>query len=65
MVCAAEVIGATDAHGEVPLDRPVSPPDLAFTLLTLLGVDPTRELTTPSGRPVKMLSDGAFVSELV
>jgi len=64
-VRGGQVIGATDAHGEVPADRPVSPPDLAFTLLTLLGVDPTRELTTPSGRPVRRLSDGAFISELV
>ena len=64
-VRGGQVIGATDAHGEVPADRPVSPPDLAFTLLTLLGVDATRELTTPGGRPVRMLSDGAFISELV
>jgi hypothetical protein len=64
-VRGGQVIGATDAHGEQPSDRPVSPPDFAFTLLTLLGVDPTRELITPSGRPVKMLNDGAFVSELV
>ncbi|MBN9688706.1 MAG: DUF1501 domain-containing protein [Verrucomicrobia bacterium] len=64
-VRGGQVIGATDAHGEVPIDRPVSPPDLAFTLLKLLGVDPTRELTTPSGRPVKMLSDGAFIEGLV
>jgi uncharacterized protein (DUF1501 family) len=64
-VRGGQVIGATDAHGEVPSDRPVSPPDLAFTLLTLLGVDPTRELATPGGRPVKMLNDGAFISELV
>jgi hypothetical protein len=43
----------------------VSPPDLAFTLLTLLGVNPARELTTPGGRPVKILNEGAFISELV
>ena len=64
-VRGGQVIGATDAHGEVPSVRPVSPPDLAFTLLKLLGVDPGRELTTPSGRPVKTLSEGAFISELV
>jgi len=64
-VRGGQVIGATDAHGEVPSDRPVSPPDLAFTLLKLLGVDPARELTTPGGRPVKTLSEGSFISELI
>ena len=64
-VRGGQVIGATDAHGEVPSDRPVSPPDLAFTLLKLLGVDPAHELTTPSGRPVKILSEGNFISELI
>jgi hypothetical protein len=64
-VRGGQVIGATDAHGEVPSERPVTPPDLAFTILTLLGVDPQRELTTPSGRPMKILNDGSFVKELV
>jgi len=64
-VRGGQVIGATDAFGEVPRERPVSPPDLAFTLLKLLGVDPTKELQTPSGRPVKILSEGAFIRELV
>jgi hypothetical protein len=64
-VRGGQVIGATDAHGEVPTDRPVGPADLAFTLLTLLGVDPARELVTPSGRPMKILSEGSFISGLV
>ncbi len=64
-VRGGQVIGATDAHGEVPADRPLSPPDLAFTLLKLLGVDPAREIITPGGRPVKILSEGSFISELV
>ena len=63
-VRGGQVIGATDAHGEVPADRPISPPDLAFTLLKLLGVDPTRELRTPGGRPIKMMSEGSFIAGL-
>jgi uncharacterized protein (DUF1501 family) len=59
-----QVIGATNSFGEVPLERPISPPDLAFTILKLLGVDPDKELTTPSGRPVKILSEGRFIAEL-
>lgn len=64
-VRGGQVIGATDEHGEVPIDHPIGPADLAFTLLTLLGVDPSRELMTPGGRPLKILSEGAFISGLV
>lgn len=64
-VRGGRAIGATDSYGEAPVERPVSPPDLAFTILRLLGVDPVKELMTPSGRPVKILSEGSFVSELV
>ncbi len=64
-VRGGQVIGATDAHGESPSERPVTPADLAFSLLTLLGVDPRRELVTPAGRPIKRLDDGAFIRELI
>jgi hypothetical protein len=63
-VKGGQVIGATNAFGEIPVDRPVTPPDLAFTILRLLGVDPARELTTPAGRPMKILNEGSFIGEL-
>ena len=63
-VRGGQVIGATDAHGEVPAERPVSPPDLAFSILKLLGVDSSRELIAPGNRPLKILSEGRFISEL-
>jgi len=64
-VKGGQVIGATDAFGEVPSSRPVSPPDLAFSILRLLGVEPSKELIAPGGRPLKILSEGSFISELV
>lgn len=64
-VQGGRLIGATDARGESPVERPVGPPDLAHTILRLLGIDPDREWTTPGGRPVKILSGGAFIRELV
>ena len=64
-VRGGQVIGATNPHGETPADRPVSPQDLAFTILKLLGVNPSQELMTPSGRPVRILQEGRFISELV
>jgi hypothetical protein len=59
-----QAIGTTDARGESPAERPISPQDLARTLYTLLGVDPDRELLTPDGRPVRVVSGGAVIREV-
>jgi uncharacterized protein (DUF1501 family) len=64
-VQGGRVIGATNGFGEFPIDRPVSPPDLAHSVLKLLGVDPHQEIITPAGRPMKLLGEGSFISELV
>lgn len=64
-VQGGRVIGATNGFGEMPVERPIGPPDLAFSILKLLGVDPSAELTTPAGRPIKILGEGAFIHELV
>ncbi len=59
------VIGKTDAHGEYPVERPVSPEDLAATIYTCLGVDYHAALETPLGRPVQVVTDGEPVRELL
>ena len=64
-VPGGQVIGASDAHGESPLDRPVTPADLASTVFTLLGVDPETTLHTSDGRPVKVSDHGKVISELI
>ena len=64
-VQGGRVIGKTDARGEAPVERPVSPQDLAATILERLGVDPSRELTTSSGRPVRILAEGAPIREVL
>ncbi len=63
-VKGGQVIGATDAFGESPVERPVGPPDLACTVLSLLGVDPSAELTTPDGRPMRVLKEGGVIGGL-
>jgi hypothetical protein len=63
-VRGGQVIGATDAYGEVPAERPVRPEDLAQSILRLLGVDPEKEYHTPGGRPLKILGEGSFIKEL-
>ena len=58
------VIGSSDRHGESPLDQPVTPSDLAFSILKLLGVDPRTTVTTPDGRPIALNRDGQWIEGL-
>ena len=57
--------GSSDATGESPQDRPITPADLAATIYTLLGIDPQTLLHTADGRPVHVNRDGKVVQELV
>ena len=61
-----QLIGSSDALGELPKDNPITPSDLAATIFTLLGIDPMRELHTSDGRPVRVAPDGSrVISELL
>ena len=65
-VQGGQIIGSSDALGEFPKERPVTPSDLSATIYTLLGIDPSFELHTSDGRPVRVAPDGAkVVSELI
>lgn len=59
------VHGRTDARGAVPDADPCTPDDIAATIVGQLGIDPHRELQTPSGRPVLLFRDGRVLSGLV
>jgi hypothetical protein len=58
-----QVVGETDAHGELPADRPVQPEDLLATVYRLLGIDPETEYRTSTNRPVRVLAGGEVVKE--
>ena len=62
-VQTGRVIGASDKHGAVPTDRPVSVADFAATVYHALGLDPKAEYAA-QGRPMTVLPDGAVVKEL-
>ncbi|MBI1897390.1 MAG: DUF1501 domain-containing protein [Acidobacteria bacterium] len=64
-VLGGQVIGKTDAVGELPVEDPVSPQDFSRTVYTLLGVDPDQTFTTPDGRPIKLVDGGRFVKRVV
>jgi hypothetical protein len=58
------VLGKTDRHGAYATQRPVSPADVAYTILDSLGIDPRKQLKTPDGRPIEILDQGETVREL-
>jgi hypothetical protein len=60
-----QVVGASDATGAYPRERPVTPADIHATVFTALGYNPTAiTYQTVDGRPT-LLSDGTPVRELL
>jgi hypothetical protein len=59
------VVGSTDAKGERPKDRAVSPSNIHATIYEVLGIDPKLQLLDPSGRPVNVLDDPTPIRELL
>lgn len=60
------VVGRTDIKGEAPIERPVSPADLFYTVLSALGADIDNKLRTPDGRPIPMVEDDMrLISEIL
>lgn len=58
-----QVIGATDAIGARPSQRPLDPHDFLATIYQFLGIDPHLHLPDPQGRPIA-LTHGTPISEL-
>lgn len=58
------VIGESDAKGEGPKDRAITPDDVAATFYHSLGIDTTKEYHTPSGRPVMIVRYGKVMQDL-
>lgn len=58
------VLGQTDKYGAFVTQRPVSPADVAYTILDSLGIDPRQRLAMPDGRPVEILDRGECIREL-
>jgi hypothetical protein len=59
------VLGRTDAKGDSPVDRPVTPADIAATLYHSLGIDPNLQFETPDGRPIRLVENGKPPRELI
>ncbi len=63
-VPGGQVVGATGADGHSPVERALSPQDLACTLFQKLGIDYRKEFHNEVGRPVQMVSGGEVIREL-
>lgn len=61
-VKGGQVIGKSD-FGQTPTERPVAVEEVAATLYAALGIDPAKQLITPTGRPIH-LANGAPIHEL-
>ena len=64
-VRGGQVVGSTNARGEYPKERPLTPQDLLATMYRHLGIDPDHEFQDTLGRPVPVLAHGKAIRELV
>lgn len=60
-----QVVGATNAKGEYPAERPYTPKDILATIYRHLGIDIHGTFSDYSGRPVHILEEGAAIRELL
>lgn len=59
------VHGSTDASGMAPATDAVVPDDISATIFHQLGLAPTTELQSPTGRPIAMFREGKVVDKLI
>ena len=59
------VLGRTDARGDLPAERPVTPADLAAVLYLKLGIDPEHKFEAPDGRPIRLVDNAQPPRELL
>jgi hypothetical protein len=64
-VKCGEVVGATNPLGEVVVDSPVTPQDLAATIYHTLGVPLHTWYKAQDGRPIELVPEGKPVRQLV
>jgi hypothetical protein len=64
-ITTGQVIGATDRHGEDPIERRVGPGDFLATVYRHLGIDYKRiAIENFAGRPIPIVSEGDAIHEL-
>ena len=62
---AGQVVGASNAKGEVPAERPLKPADVLATLYHVMGIDLDTHFVNNAGRPIPINNYGEVISELI
>lgn len=60
-----QAFGASDALAAEPAKTPLSVEDYAHTVYHLLGIDATKDLTSPGNRPQQIVTNGKVVKQLL
>ncbi len=60
-----QVIGATNARAEHPVQRPLIPADLLATVYAWLGIEVRETFRDHSGRPIAILDEGRPIAEVL
>jgi Protein of unknown function (DUF1501) len=60
-----QIVGATNARGEYPVERPLSPNDLWATVYRHLGIDYDESFPDLQGRPMPILPFGRPIEEIL
>ena len=58
-----QVIGRTDKDGSTVAERPIAVTDFMATICKILGINYDKMVTTPGGRPVRIVNKGEKVIE--
>lgn len=59
------IVGATDAKGTSPTERPLAPEHIHATIYECMGIDPNLHLLDQLGRPIQVLEDPTPIRELL
>ena len=59
-----QVVGATNARAERPVDRALQPHDILATVYRVMGIDQTLSFQDHAGRPIPILTEGTPIREL-
>jgi hypothetical protein len=60
-----QLLGATDKQGAEVVEGGCKPEDVAATVLSALGIDPSKEYHTPIGRPITLVREGNPIPALL
>lgn len=60
-----QAVGASNANGEYPAEKPYTPDDVLATMYHTLGINPQTMLIDKVGRPIPVLPEGEPIPELV